>query len=367
MAVVATRGPNEDPAAIQAALPFVDRIWLPVLKRSGAGLRSARALLSGQALQQALYDEPEARSAVAEALATFEPGVVLAHLLRTLPWLPDPSPPLVVDLQDAIAAQYREGRGLARGWRGLAMRLEQKRVKSAEQQALERADAVSFISVRDQALVINGSETNRSIVAGAAVDLERFSPRPIPPEPGTIGFAGKLSTASNEDMVTHFARDLLPLIRSGDPGARFRIFGPEAGRAIQALDGRPGVERMGFVEDLSGALARCWITVCPLRFGSGVQNKVLESLAVGTPVICTEQVAESLGAEAREALVIAGSGRDYAVEVLALLGDSDRREELSQRGRAFVEAHHAPSVALAPLVALVEELDAKARMPRASQ
>ncbi len=354
--VVALRGADEDEAAIRAGLPFVRRWWLPVLRRPAAAVRTAGALLDARALQQAVYDAPEARAAVAEALDGGAIDVIVAHLVRTVPWVPADSPPLVVDVQDALSAQYEASRGRGRGWRGLAYSVERGRIGQAEAAAVTRADVVSFIADRDREQVVNGDPV-RAVIARAVIDLDRFG-ADVEPEPGVIGFLGNLRSASNRDMAVHMARRVLPLVRSARPEATLRVMGVEAGPAVRGLGRLPGVTYVGPVEDAAAELARCALTVCPLRFGSGVQNKVLESLAAGTPAVVTPEAAAGLGPRAGDAIAVARLDRPFADEVVGLLADPAERARRAALGRRFVEAVHAPEVATADLLATVRELAA---------
>jgi glycosyltransferase involved in cell wall biosynthesis len=346
-------------------LPFVDRLELPVLGGGRAAVRSLLAGISGGSLQQAVYDCPAARVAVQALLAESPPDVVVAHLVRTAPWLPGPPhPPLVVDIQDALSAQYSESRGHRRGWRGLAMALESQRIGAAEQAAVARASALSFISAADRDAVPH--EGVVSVLAGAAIDLDRFSPQGASVVSGRIGFLGNLRTASNRDMIGYFARVLFPAIRSAVPWAELHIMGHEAGADVRRLGRLPGVVFVGPVDDQVPELEACYLTVCPLRFGSGVQNKVLESLAVGTPVIASTGAAAALASKDAPCPVISAElGAPFTAAVIALLGDHDRRASVGTAGQDWVRAVHRPERALAPLLDLVRRLGAAPTKPEA--
>jgi len=362
--IVATRRTEEDPEVIRAGLPFVDRLDLPVLAAPGVVLRSLGALLSGRALQQAVYNSPAARRAVAASLADSSPDVVVAHLIRTVPWLPAEHPPLLVDIQDALSAQYAASRGYRTGWRGLAMGLEESRIGPAEQRAVTEAAALSFISVADRDSVPH--DGTESVVARAALDLKRLAPAGGSPVPGRIGFLGNLRTASNRDMVIHFARVVFPEIRADVPTAEFHIMGHEAGADVRQLGRCDGVVFVGAVEDQVPVLEACWMTVCPLRFGSGVQNKILESLAVGTPVLATPSAAQALAggqAEGSAPILSAPLGAGFVEAAVELLSDRVRRDELGAAGRVWVTALHRPEHALAPLLDLVQRLAASSPEP----
>ena len=350
--LVATRAAHEDPAEIASGLPFIDRMRLPVLGRLRPGLRVGRALVGGACLQQALYNSAGAQRAIIELEAEAAPDLVVAHLVRTVPWLDalqSNSVSVLVDIQDALSAQYRESRGRSTGWRGWAMALEERRVAEAERDAVRRADGVTFISARDAAAVDCG--TTPVAIAGAAFLGAAVAGGPsMAPVPGRIGFLGNLRTASNRDMAVRFARETFPSIREQRPDATFRIFGVEAPAEVRELGGLPGVTFVGEVEDVGEALSSCWLTVCPQRFGSGVQNKVIESLAHGSPALISPSAAEGFGVDGP--FVVAGLGPEFVDAALRLLNDSDFRSALAARGPAWVDEHHRPAQALAGLLAM---------------
>jgi glycosyltransferase involved in cell wall biosynthesis len=355
--LVATRSADEDPATIVAGLPFVDRVRLPILSRPRAAIRTAGAVWRGGLLQQALYAEPEAVAATAELAA--DADVVIAHLVRTLPWLPRVRPPLIVDIQDALSAQYRWAAGRAHGWRGAAARVESKRIDAAERAAVLEADVVSFISSRDRDLVLRGhSEAVRSVIVAAALDPDRWPRTEVPAPRSGVVFAGNLRTASNRAMVELLALRVWPIVRSVHRSAELRIVGVEASDAVRALGRRPGVTFVGPVEDMGRALAGAVATACPLEFGSGVQNKVLESLAMETPVVLTPRAAEALctSGGAGTGMKVARLRRPFAERLVKLLADPQHAARVGAEGREWVLARHRPEVALAALKATVREL-----------
>lgn len=331
-----------------------DVVNLP-LPRLGTAARVGRAAFHNQPLQQALYDAPALRRAVADALP--ETDVVVAHLLRTVAWLPASRPPLVLCLQDALAAQAEEASrspGWTGGWRRLALRVEQRRLEEAEITAGRGADRVTAITERDRDLLVAaGLDGNRITVVPAQV--ERIASQPGEPEPDTIVFAGNLRTASNRDMAVHLARRILPMVRTQRRTVRLRIVGIEAAREVTRLGTLPGVDIVGPVDDMHEVLARAWVTACPLRFGSGVQNKVLESLAAGTPAVVTPRVLETLDSAASSALRVGSHDRALAVGLLGLLADREARDVAGAAGLDFVRRYHGPD-ALRPLLDAVHAL-----------
>ena len=352
VSIVATRAAGESPEEIAAGLPFVARLRLPAMTRGGTAVRALAALPSDRPLQQAVYDGPAARRAVRDALAD-GPDVVVAHLIRTVPWLPPDTPPLVVDVQDALGAQYAAAAGRGHGWRRVAMAVERRRLGPAERAAIARSSAVTFISERDRLAVLPSSDRPWAILP-AVLDPASFQPDESPPEPGLIGFVGQLRTAANRDMLEHFVRRVFPLVRSARRDARLHIVGRGADRELRRFGRIPGVVLVGAVDDVAPELRRCWLTICPQRFGSGVQNKVLQSLAVGTPAVVTPDVAAALAPSA--GVAVGRLDRAFAMRVVELLGNEEERGRLSEAGIRHVRERHAPRALREALSGLLDRV-----------
>ena len=114
------------------------------------------------------------------------------------------------------------------------------------------------------------------------------------------------------------------------------LAGADPGPEVQALAAEPGVTVAGFVPDLNGALNDAAVFVAPLRFAAGVQNKVLEAMAAGRPVVTTSVVNQGLGAQPGRDLLIADDTGTIANQIVALLQDADLASRVAQAGRAFV-------------------------------
>ncbi|MCO4768843.1 MAG: glycosyltransferase [Deltaproteobacteria bacterium] len=348
-------GDPAEQSSLERGLPFASSIRVVPLRRPAAAWRVGRALLSDAPMQQALYASPAARAAVAEECARTD--VVVAHLLRTLPWLPALHPPLVLCLQDALAAQAKEASrapGLSGGWRRAALTVERPRLAQAEIAGAAQAQRVTAITERDRdELIAGGVPAHKLVVVHARV--ERVADTPSTPEPGRIVFFGNLRTASNRDMARWLAQRVIPMVRTQERDAALHIYGVDAPPEVRRLDALAGVHVHGEVDDMSVEVARAWVTACPLRFGSGVQNKVLESLAVGTPVVATPRVLQTLHPDAAAAMDTGTHERSLAVALVELLRDRARRDSLGAAGIAFVRRHHGEEV-FSPLLDAVSQL-----------
>jgi sugar transferase (PEP-CTERM/EpsH1 system associated) len=198
-----------------------------------------------------------------------------------------------------------------------------------------------------------------SLVLRNGVDLAFYRPEPQRAEPGHLVFVGVMDYLPNIDGCVWFVREILPVIRARHPSTRFTIVGSRPTSAVTALARESGVTVTGFVDDPREYLARAALSVAPLRIARGIQNKVLEALAMGLPVVGTTSATQGVEGEAGRDFVLADSAADFAASVVRLLDDPAQARELGARGRRFVEERYDWEVALEPLDALLASFAAK--------
>jgi glycosyltransferase involved in cell wall biosynthesis len=155
---------------------------------------------------------------------------------------------------------------------------------------------------------------------------------------------GKMSYHANATAAIRLVEDVMPRVWATRPGARLLIVGKDPPREVVRLqdagDGAGGVVVTGTVEDIRPFLRTATIAVAPIRYGVGIQNKVLEALACGTPVVATPQATSALDITDGRDLVVGRDPGELANAIGALLGDADRRRRIGEAGRAYVERHH---------------------------
>lgn len=154
-----------------------------------------------------------------------------------------------------------------------------------------------------------------------------------PPEPGTLIFTGSLSYDANYEAMRWFLERVFPRVLAARPQARLTITGDPAGRALPRS---PNVRQTGIVEDIRPLVAASWLSLAPLRHGGGTRLKILESMALGTPVVATRKGAEGLDVVHGEHLLVADEPEELARLVLRLLADGELRAHLAENGRRLV-------------------------------
>jgi glycosyltransferase involved in cell wall biosynthesis len=317
--------------------------------------RCAAALGASRLPLQVHYFHSERMARALRSLPRGHHDVSLASLVRTAPYVLALEQPAVVDVQDAISLNYRRALPHVDRRTRWLYRTEIPRLERLEADVVRRAAGITMVSPVDLADLRRRTAGGRFALAGNGVDLERFSPGGEP-GPDRMLFLGNLRTVANRDMASRLAREVLPRVRRDRPAAELRLVGIEAGADIRRLADVRGVHVTGPVDDPAAALRRAWLTACPMRLGAGVPNKVIESLACGTPAVVTPMAAAALGLEDGEGVLIAdGAAGPFADACTRLLGDGALRAELSARGRAIAERRFRWQDTLAPLEQLLEE------------
>jgi glycosyltransferase involved in cell wall biosynthesis len=177
------------------------------------------------------------------------------------------------------------------------------------------------------AIIPNGADVAGALTAQAT------------PEPDTLIYPGALSYDANYDAMLHFVHAILPRIRAQRPQVRLRITGWVTAEQQAAL-AADGVEWTGYVPDVRPLVARAWSEVVPLRLGGGTRLKVLEALALGTPVVSTSKGVEGLELEPEQHLLLADTPAEFARATLRLLAEPALRARLAVAGRQIVRANY---------------------------
>src|SRR5206468_11460250 len=193
---------------------------------------------------------------------------------------------LVYERQAAAATSLRER------W---TRRRESRRYRRFEREYCRRYDLVVTVSSADEAWVREHYRPRRVVTIRIPVDSGYFRPMPgIREQPARILFTGMMAHPPNVDAACFFARAVLPRVQGGIPGAEFWIVGRDPSPAVRALSALPGVVVTGFVSDMRPYIAQATVVVVPLRFGSGMRQKILEAWAMEKCVISTRVGAEGL-------------------------------------------------------------------------
>lgn len=287
--------------------------------------------------QSLYYRSSVMQGAVDRLLERRRFDLVYVHLFRMAQFVAERRQPYrILDLTDAISTEierslpYRDAK-----WR-LIYRAELPRMRRYEREIVDHFDETWLISNAERRQILHERQNERVLVVPNGVDTGRYRPSGRTTDAPQLIFVGHMGVSHNVDAAEYLTNEILPLVRKSVPEVRLNLVGAEPAAEVQALGGMPGVKVLGHVVDLNAALNDATLFVAPLRFAAGVQNKVLEAMAAGLPVVTTSYVNAGLEARDGEHLTVADDTDQAAQAIISLLHDPQARNRLGKAGREFV-------------------------------
>lgn len=344
-----------DDAADAAHLPALREAMGGSLGQAHVELRTvskptaaARAMIEGKPISLTLFDSVKLRAFVDRILAEQDIGTIFVFSGQMAQFVPQ-GRRFVMDFVDMDSAKFAEYAETGPAAMRLVNRREAERLFAFERATAARADASLFVSEAEAALFKSrtGLPNIRAISNG--IDFEHFDPaaRVAKAERGEgplLLFTGQMDYRPNVEAVEYFAREVLPLV----PGARFAIAGRNPSEAVLRLKS-DCVLVTGEVADIRSWLAVADVVVAPLRIARGIQNKVLEAMAMARPVVASPAAFEGIEAEAGRDLLVAGLAEAQAEAIRGLLASPEKAASMGAAARRLVEERYSWASRLAPL------------------
>lgn len=266
---------------------------------------------------------------------------------------------IVMDFADVDSAKFESYGARETGPMGWINRREGRLLSAFEKQVAHRANRSLFVSEAEAKLFQErtGITADKIVALGNGIDLEfydpagNFSPPELEAGPSIV-FTGQMDYRPNVEAVSSFAKQVMPDILKHHPNAKFAIVGRAPGEKVKKLHGQNNIIVTGAVDDIRSWLTAADVVVAPLRIARGIQNKVLEAMAMGKPVVASTAAAEGIDARNGEDFLIASSMEQEAAMVCDLLADPERASELGKRAGDLIRARYSWDQQLAALPTL---------------
>jgi len=281
------------------------------------------------------------REAVVEETDRFRPDVVVFSQLGTAVYASFVRgvPKLLEELEVTVMKEQftLEARPLAR----LRWRLTWWKFGRFVRGLLRGFDACTAVSEREKRAIAGIAPAGYPVeIVPNGVDVKSIRPNGSMPQEGTLVFSGALTYDANLDAMNYFLAEVYPRIRERHPQVALTITGRYDGVFLHGLNLDPSVLLSGYVPDIRPVVGKSWACVVPLRVGGGTRLKILEAMALGTPVVATSKGAEGLDVTNGGNILLADEPEAFANAVIRLLGDPSLRASLAQEGRALVETKY---------------------------
>jgi sugar transferase (PEP-CTERM/EpsH1 system associated) len=348
---------SDEPVAaedVREIAGFCERLELVPLRRAASLARLAlRAPFERAPLQNIFYRSPRYARRLDAWLADGHFDILHGNNVRILPYLWDRPPArIVVDLTDAQTLNLRSRRALTAYPQRFVYDLELARMERYEREVAAHFRTILVSAEADRAQL--GAE--HTVVLPNGVDAEFFLYAEAGREPATVVMTGNMGYEPNVDGALWFARHVWPAVRAARSDVRWEIVGARPAPVVRALSRLDGVTVTGAVDDVGAYLRRATLAIAPIRSGSGIQNKVLEGLASGTPLVVTRLANRAIGALDGVHLIEADEPEETSAAILRLLGDAEARSDLARAGATFVRERFTWEAHVAALERIYERL-----------
>lgn len=309
------------------------------LYRPGIARNMAQAFGGGKPFQVGYFYDAAAQRRLDALIEAFRPAHVYCQLIRMAEYLRPyvGQLPMTLDYMDVFSAGMARRANNAPTWQKPVFRLEARRLRAYEAEAFDWFRHRTIISDQDRQLIDHPRREEIHVVLNG-IDTDYF--RPVAGEKQyDILFCGNMGYHPNIDAAVFLAEEILPLVQQAGPPARLLIAGTTPAPRVQALASAT-VTVSGWLADIRQAYASARVFVAPMRVGTGLQNKLLEAMAMQLPCVTTPLANNALRGVADTQLLIGDSAAQLAAHILTLLTDAERATALAKNGNDFVQQQY---------------------------
>jgi len=263
----------------------------------------------------------------------------------------------IIDLHDAISLNYFRASEFASGiWKQIYS-IENTRLLPYELHAIESFDKALIVSSVDRNFLISkGANAQKISVLPVAVDDKIFTYKRNQIEKDWIVFVGKMNTVANADAAVYFTTMIFPQIQSILPNIELFIVGADPSSSVKALAGIHGVHVTGRVENHLEYISQAKVVIDPMRFGAGMQNKVLEAMAMSKTVVASTLATEGIEGEHNKHFIVADSIDNVVNSIVNVMCDSALRERIGQEASALIREKYSWGVVGNTLQSIVHDV-----------
>ena len=304
-------------------------------------LRALDAMLAGKPLSVAAFNEAKLHDAVTRKFSELQPDLIIVYSCNVAQYAEHfPQVPRIMqfaELDSSRWGQFARRSRLPMRW---VYALEERRFFAYERhiaRSLSHALVCTAAEQRDFERLIPGAPVS---LVGNGVDLDYFRSTGVAKRSGSIVFTGVMDYFPNIDAVVWFCDEVLPIVQQQIPGAGLTICGSRPAAAVRRLAKRRGVTVTGRVPDMRPYMDEAELFIAPMRMARGIQNKLLEALAMGLPCVASQTAARGTVVQDGEGILAADDPEVFAEHVVRLLRDGAFRAAMASKARATAEANY---------------------------
>lgn len=356
----------EDVQYIEALKAIADPVFYAVRSTLGMKIKAVEALVSGKPFTRTCFYAHDLQRAIDAYLDSNSVRAIICfcssaaeYVFRSRHYRQlSAKQVLLADLVDVDSEKWQQYAAQKSRLTSWLFRREAGLLRAYERKIVETFDRTFMVSEAERGVLAQHCAVDKVEALSNGVELDYFSPEKARPRTGhdpanKLVFSGAMDYWPNIEGAVWFATNVFPEVRRATPDAVFCIAGRNPADAVVALGKQPGIEITGTVPDMRDYLASAALCVVPLQIARGIQNKVLEGMAMGKAVVATQGAATGLHAVPGQEIVVADNAADMTAAVIALLGNPEQRQSIGTKARQYVEREHSWAVHLFRLTELI--------------
>ena len=292
-----------------------------------------KAFLLGKPFQVGYFYNSKASKSINELIKKHKPDHIYCQLIRTAEYVKNQNISKTIDYQDVFSKGIERRIQSAPFYLKPFFKLEYNRVLAYERKVFDLFDNKTIISIPDRELISHPDKNQIQIIING-VDTDYFHPIEMEKEFDLV-FTGNMAYPPNAKAAVYIVKKILPIIHKTMPDVNLLLAGAKPDKSVLNLDSEK-VKVAGWVNDMRESYAKAKIFIAPMQIGTGLQNKLLEAMAMRIPSITSKLANDSLGAKSGKEILIGLSPDEYAAHIIDLLNNREKAEKLAENGYKYI-------------------------------
>lgn len=316
---------------------FCQSVHIQSLSKVGMVFNVIRAFISGKPFQCGYFYSQKAKREILKQIEEIKPDHIYCQLIRVADYVASLEVPKTLDYQDVFSMGMKRRMHTAKPLMKLFFRMEYRRVLRYERWVFEHFNNKTIITATDRALIPHPDKDLIHIIPNG-VDFNTFFPMEREKKFELV-FTGNMGYAPNIDSAIYLATEIMPLVWEKRPGCRLLIAGATPHASVLALQ-CDRITIAGWVAEMRTAYASARVFIAPMRIGTGLQNKLLEAMAMKIPCITSPLAFEAIGATDGKEILVGHDSKEFATQVEFLLAHPDKAVDIGEAGFIFVRRNY---------------------------
>ena len=321
------------PEALSVLGQYCRNIHLIPISKFGMIMNVLKVLFNGKPFQIGYFYRSGARGKIRRLIREIKPDHIYCQLIRMSEYVMDVPVKKTLDYQDVFSMGMKRRLAKVAWWKKPVFLIEYRRLLKYEQQVFTRFDGRTIISAPDRELIPHPLR-HKVVIVPNGVDHEYFTPG-VASKSYDLVFTGNMGYPPNVDAAEYLIREIFPMVKKEIPGVRLLIAGATPHPRLKALQSEE-ITVSGWMPDIRESYAVSRVFIAPMQIGTGLQNKLLEAMAMKLPCITSPLANSALKAAENKEILVAESAEEYTGHILNLLRNPLLSQAIAEAGHAFV-------------------------------